>query len=72
MIDINDFNFEEIDNPSLINSNGIPCEKCVIKDYCDSDQLDEFETEVDKKFGKSSFPACMRFKITKKDENSNN
>ena len=66
MINIEDLEFEKVDNPSLINST-ISCDKCILKDYCDSDQLDKFEEEVDKKFGESPYPACARFKITKKN-----
>ena len=68
MINIEDYNFEELDKLAWDN-----CSECVLGSrICASDESEVFEEEVDAKFGKSLYPACARFKITKKDENSNN
>lgn len=64
MINIDDYNFE---------SGITKCYECPFEIDC-SNGDSEFETIIENNLGMSDFPACRRFKITKKikDETSNN
>lgn len=73
MINIEDYDFEPISKFEVCSCNDCPEE---IYNACfDGDsqiEINKFEEDVRKKFGKSKCVACVRFKITKKNENSNN